>query len=89
MTMPAERTLATLNTLKFLHELISRNDIPDEVKLTAQGLARHFPTASDIQFITKAMAKETNPFFEEMFCLDDILLGQQLKEAFLAVKKYN
>ncbi len=88
MTMPVERTLATLKTLAFLHELAKREDVPEDVRNTALGLARHFPRGVDIQRMVRAMA-HGNPLREEIFCLDDDLQGSELQQAFDAARKYD
>lgn len=87
MTMPVERTLATLKTLAFLHELAKRDDVPEDVRNTALGLARHFPLGMDIRRAARAMA-QGSPLKDEVFCNSDEFLGHELQQAFDAVRKY-
>ncbi len=88
MTVPAERTLATLRTLDFLFKLANRQDVPEDVRDTARYLARHFPRSSDIKITAQLMAQTTNQFGIVTFCVDDEHLGDALQDAFEETRKY-
>jgi hypothetical protein len=51
MTLPDERTRATLRTRQFLLEISSGEikRIPREVRARAKALLRHYPTSYDIE----------------------------------------
>ena len=50
MTMPYERTRAVLQTEEFLKELSRNTDIPEEIKIEAFRLLRHFPDAGNLKY---------------------------------------
>jgi|APIni6443716594_1056825.scaffolds.fasta_scaffold1837639_1 hypothetical protein len=56
MTMPNERTRSVLQTRQFLEELAGAkvSGIPEEVRVEARRLLRHFPETYDLVFSAEA-----------------------------------
>lgn len=56
MTMPDERTRSVLQTRQFLEELAGAkvSGIPEEVRVEARRLLRHFPEKYDLVFAAEA-----------------------------------
>lgn len=56
MTMPDERTRSVLQTKQFLEELARAQipGVPDEVRMEARRLLRHFPQKYDLVFSAQA-----------------------------------
>lgn len=56
MTMPDERTRSVLQTRQFLEELAGAkvSGIPEEVRVEARRLLRHFPEKYDLVFSAEA-----------------------------------
>jgi hypothetical protein len=77
MTMPHERTRAVIGTRKFLEELRMRNDIPKDVRESAIWCLRHFPTASDIKYVSRAVMPNDD---ENIFAESADLKLEKLKQ---------
>lgn len=56
MTMPNERTRSVLQTRRFLEELAGAKvmGIPEEVRVEARRLLRHFPDTYDLELSAEA-----------------------------------
>jgi hypothetical protein len=57
MTMPEERAASVLRTREFLKEVSHSRDarIPEEIRLRARTLLRHFPDEGDIAMVCSAL----------------------------------
>ena len=82
MTVPYERTIAVLNTQKFLRELLDPAKtprVPKKVRNTARWLLRHYPSPMELEIAHKARPDWWGPVppfppFQEQFCeVDDRL----------------
>ncbi|QZA77403.1 hypothetical protein K4H28_14115 [Deefgea tanakiae] len=87
MTMPHERTLSMLKTLELLNELANRADIhiPEEIRIRAQRLIRHFPRGREVKLL--AVYMEQNIAAPQLFCSTEPGNSKSLESAFLCVKK--
>lgn len=57
MTMIHERTRSVVQTEKFLRDIIKDKTLPEALRLQAEGLLRHYPTADDIWLAGKLEAR--------------------------------
>lgn len=54
MTTPRERTLAVLQTRRFLRRLANMEDLPEAIRLEAERLLRHYPGSVHIGYAAVA-----------------------------------
>lgn len=54
MTTPRERTLAVLQTRRFLRQLANMEDLPEAIRLEAERLLRHYPGSVHISYAAVA-----------------------------------
>lgn len=66
MTLPDERYSAVFRTAQFMLELQHREDVPDDVRLAARGLLRHYPTYYDLQRISQAVPEVMIERYEDL-----------------------
>jgi hypothetical protein len=66
MTLPDERYSAVFRTSQFLLDLQGREDIPEDVRLTARGLLRHYPTYYDLERICAAVPEVMVERYEDL-----------------------
>ena len=66
MTLPDERYSAVFRTAQFLLDLQRREDCPDDVKLAARGLLRHYPTYYDLERICAACPEVMVERYEDL-----------------------
>lgn len=57
MTMIQERTRSVVQTEKFLRDIARDKTLPAPLRLQAEGLLRHYPTADDIWLAGKLEAR--------------------------------
>lgn len=66
MTMPTERTRAIIQAREFLVSLSRDQELPDAVRIEAQRLLRHYPTAQEVLLAGKVEERRegclTEPF---------------------------
>lgn len=47
--MPSERTRALRQAGELVELILKRKDLPEEIRLRAEGVARHYPSAREIK----------------------------------------
>lgn len=66
MTLPDERYSSVFRTAQFLLDLQQRSDVPEDVRLTARGLLRHYPTYYDLQRLSAACPEVMIERYEDL-----------------------
>ena len=49
MTTPSERTRALRQARELVDMILEREDLPEDIRLKAMGVDRHFPSVADIE----------------------------------------
>ncbi|WP_370654223.1 BPSL0761 family protein [Hydrogenophaga sp.] len=57
MTMPDERARALRFAGEVLREMLTRDDVPADLKLQARSTLRHYPAAQELQWMVRDMAQ--------------------------------
>lgn len=79
--MPVERTIAILSTRLFLHEISCDESLPLEVRYSARGLLRHFPSAEEILQLAKKEAYfQVQQSTQCLFAVDHPDFAEQLRQ---------
>lgn len=86
MTTTTERTISILSAMQLLNELMSRSDIPDDLRARAEQVVRHFPKAGDIASLAKYC--EQHILAPQIFCWEDIS-APDLAEHYLTSSKFD
>lgn len=53
MTMPGERARSLRYAGELLREILTRQDVPFDLKIQARGTLRHYPTPQQIEWMIK------------------------------------
>ncbi|MBX9754359.1 MAG: hypothetical protein K2X80_06365 [Pseudomonadaceae bacterium] len=73
MSMPIERTLSIIATRRFLYDLSLTEDVPENLRLQATRLLRHYPSGVEVTNLGRREAKvaETFTWWSPMFAAED------------------
>lgn len=73
MTTPTERTRALRQAGELVEMLLARNDLPEEIRLKVEGVARHYPSAKDIELRGKHWESQSSGFLPPWLMPEDPL----------------
>lgn len=57
MTMPDERARSLRFAGEVLREMLTRNDVPADLKLQARSTLRHYPTVQQLEWMVHDMSQ--------------------------------
>lgn len=71
--MPIERTLSIIATRRFLYDLSLTEDVPENLRLQAARLLRHYPSGIEVTNLGRREVKaaETFTWWSPMFAAED------------------
>lgn len=72
MTTPPERTRALRQAGELVEMLLAREDLPDDVRRKAEGVARHYPTAQDIELRARHWESQSTGFLPPWLMPEDL-----------------
>ncbi len=78
MTMPDERARSLRFAGEVLREMLTRNDVPADLKLQARSTLRHYPTVDQLQWMVRDMAQTPGASGQYWFAEEDSVPGGSL-----------
>lgn len=78
MTMPDERSRALRFAGEVLREMLTREDVPADLKLQARSTLRHYPTVQQLDWMVKDMAKSPGLSGQQWLAEEDPPVGGSL-----------
>lgn len=65
MTMPVERTRALRQAGELLRALNRRPDIPEDIRLWAEGVLRHYPEEWQLRLMAQEWQRQEHPMLSQ------------------------